>query len=111
MNTVAMSLKKFARPKMLMQKLGKLPQPLRSKSKSVAMLLVASLLCGCAPRLAMDTISVKNPKTVRKILCDTFKGLDYNSGRDDPRTVYGAQVHNQTGENLGCKKISPQNNW
>lgn len=58
-----------------------------------------------------DTISVKNPKTIRMIACGTFKGLNYNSERDDPRTIYGVQVHNQTGTNLGCKKISPQNNW
>lgn len=108
MTTIATSPKKFARLKLPMPMLDKLPARLKRLSRNVLLLASASLVCGCAHPSAMDTTSIKSGKSIRKITCAPWKGLNYNSERDDPRTINGIQVHNQTGKNLNCKSVNPE---
>ena len=108
MTTIATSPKKFARLKLPMPMLDKLLRTHRSKLKSGTLLLVASLVCGCAHPSAMDTTSIKSGKSIRKIACAPWKPLKYHSKTDAPDTIYGIQVHNQTGANLNCASVNPQ---
>ena len=108
MTTIATSPKKFARLKLPMPMLDKLPARLKRLSRNVLLLASASLVCGCAHQSAMDTTSIKSGKSIRKIACAPWKPLKYHSKTDAPDTIYGIQVHNQTGANLNCASVNPQ---
>lgn len=97
-------------PSIVRPKQPQAPMPLgRSKRlplvQSVALLILASVISGCATLTpGINSPPPPNKISIGKLVCAPWKPITYSTNHDTKETVDQIKTHNKTGQNLHCWK-------